>query len=152
MRKYSDKDMERLVQLFMEGMTSLEQECRLYAYFSGPDVAPALECYRDMFAGFAAIGQAEGKKRRVVSLRRWCVWAAAACVLFAVFYVAADKYEEWHLESLYGGSYMIVNGERIDDLQAMKPEIERILAYTEKLEQRTSISNCLQSIEVNIIE
>jgi hypothetical protein len=46
---------------------------------------------------------------------------------------------------------MIVNGERIDDLQKMKPEIERILAYAELMERSTSISDNLQRLEEHII-
>ena len=64
----------------------------------------------------------------------------------------ADKQEEKQLESLYASSYMIIDGKRIDDLQKIKPDIDRILAYAEQMEQSTSISSHLQSIEEGLIE
>ena len=151
---------KQLIDLFMEGETSLEQERTLYAYFAQQDIAPELKEYREMFQGFAAIDQSAAEVeqpiarpvRRHIPLRTVAIYAAASVALLAGIFLLADKQEEEQLESLYAGSYMIIDGKRIDDLQKIKPDIDRILAYAEQMEQSTSISSHLQSIEEGIIE
>lgn len=159
--KPTTTDIKQLIDLFMEGETSLEQERTLYSYFAtGENIPSELEEYKDMFLGFAAIDQSAAKveppialpERRHISLRTIAIYAAASVALLAGIFVLADKQEEARLESLYAGSYMIVDGKRIDDLQKIKPEIDRILAYAEQMEQSTSISSHLQGIEEYIIE
>ena len=154
----STSDIRRLIDLFMEGETSLEQERTLYAYFASNDVLPELEEFRRMFQGFASLDQSADKEkdapaveRKRVPLPKVAMYAAASVALIAGLFIIAERYEQRQLESLYGGSYMIVNGKRIDDLQALKPEIDRILAYAEQLEQSASISANLQMIEESLI-
>lgn len=147
----------------MEGETSLEQERTLYAYFArGREIPSELEEYRQMFQGFASIAQSAAddsavavsrpkRKSMRLSLITAISVAASIALIFGIFFIA-DKQEEKQLESLYAGSYMIIDGKRIDDLQKIKPDIDRILAYAEQMEQSTSISSHLQSIEEGIIE
>lgn len=155
------QNIKQLIELFMEGKTSLEQERTLYAYFAQRDIAPELEEYRQMFQGFASICQtATGgadapvsqpmRKRLRLPLRIAICAAASVALVFGILTIV-DNQEEKQLERLYGGSYMIVNGERTNDLQKMQPEIERILAYAEQMERSMSISGNLQMIEENII-
>ena len=138
----------------MEGETSLEQERTLYAYFArGREITPELEEYRQMFQGFASIAVAVScpkRKSMRLSLITAISVAASIALIFGIFFIA-DKQEERRLAALYEGSYMIVNGERIDDLQKMKPRIDHILAYAEQMERSTSISDNLQMIEEGII-
>lgn len=159
--KPNTTDIKRLIDLFMEGETSLEQERTLYSYFATIENVPSeLEEYKEMLQGFAAIDKSASKieqpiarpAQKRISLRTIAIYAAASVALLAGFFVLVDKQEEARLESLYAGSYMIVDGKRIDDLQKIKPEIDRILAYAEQMEQSTSISSHLQSIEEYIIE
>lgn len=155
-------NIKQLIDLFMEGETSLEQERTLYAYFArGREIAPELEEYRQMFQGFASIAQSAAddsavavsrpkRKSMKLSLITAISVAASIALIFGIFFIA-DKQEEQRLAALYEGSYMIVNGERIDDLQKMKPRIDHILAYAEQMERTTSISDNLQMIEEGII-
>lgn len=158
--KPNTTDIKRLIDLFMEGETNLEQERTLYSYFATSENVPSeLEEYKDMFQGFASIDQSAPKNeqpiarpaQKRISLRN-IIYAAASVALIAGIFLIADKQEEKQLESLYAGSYMIIDGKRIDDLQKIKPDIDRILAYAEQMEQSTSISSHLQSIEEGIIE
>lgn len=158
--KPNTTDIKRLIDLFMEGETNLEQERTLYSYFAISENVPSeLEEYKEMFQGFASIDQSAPKNeqpiarpaRKRISLRN-IIYAAASVALIAGIFLIADKQEEKQLESLYAGSYMIIDGKRIDDLQKIKPDIDRILAYAEQMEQSTSISSHLQSIEEGIIE
>ena len=160
-KSHNMQTIKQLIDLFIEGETSLEQERTLYAYFAQQDIAPELEEYREMFQGFAVIDQSARDKSEVViprskrkSMRLPLITAmsvaASIALIFGIF-TFADKQEEKRLKQQYEGSYMIVNGERIDDLQKMKPEIERILAYAELMERSTSISDNLQRLEEHII-
>ena len=159
--KPNTTDIKRLIDLFMEGETNLEQERTLYSYFAtSEDIPSELEEYKEMFQGFASIDQSAPKNeqpiarpaQKRISLRNIIIYAAASVALIAGIFLIADKQEEKQLESLYAGSYMIIDGKRIDDLQKIKPDIDRILAYAEQMEQSTSISSHLQSIEEGIIE
>lgn len=159
--KPNTTDIKRLIDLFMEGETNLEQERTLYSYFAISENIPSeLEEYKEMFQGFASIDQSVSKieqpiarpTQKRISLRNVIIYAAASVALLAGIFLLADKQEEKQLESLYAGSYMIIDGKRIDDLQKIKPDIDRILAYAEQMEQSTSISSHLQSIEEGIIE
>lgn len=154
-------DIKRLIDLFMEGETNLEQERTLYSYFATSENVPSeLEEYKEMFQGFASIDQSTPKNeqpiarpaQKRISLRNIIIYVAASVALIAGIFLIADKQEEKQLESLYAGSYMIIDGKRIDDLQKIKPDIDRILAYAEQMEQSTSISSHLQSIEEGLIE
>lgn len=158
--KTNTTDIKRLIDLFMEGETNLEQERTLYSYFAISENVPSeLEEYKEMFQGFASIDQSAPKNeqptarpaQKRISLRN-IIYVAASVALIAGIFLIADKQEEKQLESLYAGSYMIIDGKRIDDLQKIKPDIDRILAYAEQMEQSTSISSHLQSIEEGIIE
>ena len=158
--KPNTTDIKRLIDLFMEGETNLEQERTLYSFFAISENVPSeLEEYKEIFQGFASIDQSASKieqpiarpAQKRISLRN-IIYAAASVALIAGIFLLADKQEEEQLESLYAGSYMIIDGKRIDDLQKIKPDIDRILAYAEQMEQSTSISSHLQSIEEGIIE
>lgn len=158
--KPNTTDIKRLIDLFMEGETNLEQERTLYSYFATSENVPSeLEEYKEMFQGFASIDQSASKieqpiarpAQKRISLRN-IIYAAASVALIAGIFLIADKQEEEQLESLYAGSYMNIDGKRIDDLQKIKPDIDRILAYAEQMEQSTSISSHLQNIEEGIIE
>ena len=43
---------ESLLEAYLEGATSLEEENVLREYFSGEEIAPQLEVYKTLFAGF----------------------------------------------------------------------------------------------------
>lgn len=81
--------MKDLVKRFMEGETTLEEERRLYAYFSGENVTEELKPYRDMFLGFAAVDNidkeevASKPQTWVVALR--FVTAIAAMLVIGLF-------------------------------------------------------------------
>lgn len=135
---------QTLIDRFFDGTTTLDEERRLYAFFASDSVPPEMEEMREMFLDFAAIGipAAEGAgtvpstPRRKSSLT--VMWWAAACVVAVVLTVfgisvADDIHERRQLASLYGGSYMIVNGKRIDDLSKINTQIEKALTAAEQI-------------------
>ena len=81
----SDKEIKEMLQKYMDGMTSVEEETRLAKYFSkaGNKAAPEgiadadWQAYKEMFAMFAP------KRRKAAVVKLWR-WAAAAAVLLLV--------------------------------------------------------------------
>ena len=92
-------DIQQLLDRYLDGLTSLEEEDRLADYFRSHDVPEAWQAYKEMFAYFDAgmpTGESEEKKRpqrhRTVAL--WtglAVAAAAALTLFIVRPVSSPQ-------------------------------------------------------------
>ncbi len=89
----SNADIQRLIDRFMSGKTSLDEEARLAAYFRTHDVPEEWADYKAMFAYFDAgmpAGNAagSGKAAATVAIVPWwrkaARWAAAAAVIAAV--------------------------------------------------------------------
>ena len=59
--------------------------------------------------------------------------AAMVAVLIGAMW-AYQSYQRFQLEKVYGGSYMIVDGKRIDNLQKILPEIKRTLSLADAME------------------
>ena len=101
--KMSDKEVKDMLQKYMDGMTSVEEEARLTAYFrkAGDKAAPEgmasedWQAYKEMFAMFAP----RRRKAGVIGLWRW---AAAAAVL-AVVIVGGSL---WRGEPAASGGYV----------------------------------------------
>lgn len=173
--RYSESEIKKLIERFMEGDTSLEEEHRLYYFFTREDVPDSLVEYKDMFADFAAIEcgndvstvaetsvhedgglqcvQTNRPLHRISmgSFRKWAVAAAASIVVVLGTSLLYDHYEEEKLERRYGGSYMVVNGTRIDNLREMQPEIENVLAHADEIENRLMASERIRMAEQTVL-
>lgn len=154
MKDYND--IKLLVNRFFEGETSLEEEKKLYAFFSSHTQLPEeLESYRDMFAGFDAISfdtDTVAAPVRHHRLRYMFSGIAATLLLCIGIFVAIDIHKDAVLSNNYGGSYMIVNGERIEDLSLIKPEIEKALSQAEDIEQHVDQHSAIQTAEKNVLD
>ena len=64
------------------------------------------------------------------------VAAAAAVALVLCLTLYASYHEDRALAHLYGGSYVIVDGKRIDDLSVIRGDIERTLTDARRIESR----------------
>ena len=80
-------NIERLLEAYFEGETSLEQENSLRDYFAGNNVVPHLAAYQSLFVGLKA-AQEEVSEREVIlpevtntSNRRWWLSVAASAVI-----------------------------------------------------------------------
>ena len=151
-------EIKALIERFFEGETTLEEEQRLYDYFKQTkDLPGELETYREMFLGFDAIALSDtaspilNKVEHEVPLTAreipvsttppkyrtlWKQAAGIAAMVIAVFgsVWAYQAYESMKLQSIYGGSYMIVDGKRIDNLREILPEIKRTLSLADAIE------------------
>lgn len=91
-------------------------------------------------------------RRRLTLLRRVSVAAAAAVLIVAGFFVADDIRYRNRLSSLYGGSYMIVDGRRVDNLKEILPHIESTLRLAENMEKHAGGDATIRAAEQNVLD
>ena len=145
------KEAERLIAKFFDGATTLADERRLYRLFARRRLPAGLERYRLVFAAFGSM-DADGGRRPVmlVALRR-SVCATAALALLLGLTVYADFREERMLAQVYGGSYVIDNGRRIDDLGLIRADIESALGEADRIERRLGETDIVSETEQDVL-
>lgn len=131
-----NKDMELLVEKFLDGATTNAEERLLYDYFAGDGVDSRLEQYRPMFRWYAGgmAGPLPGseaaapRRARTMRMRILTAVGMAASVLLIVGGVIGyrNHVQTERLYATYGGSYIVRGGKKITDLKAILPELRRI--------------------------
>lgn len=140
----------RLVERFLDGATTPAEEKTIYHFYAvNPELPDELEQYRDMFAWYA------GMKPRSAR-RSWYAVAAAVTVLVVagvgIFALIADNAEERRLYASYEGSYIVRNGQRIDDIRAIYSSLTCAEQYADSIvseadrEAADLERNCEQSV------
>lgn len=155
----------KLISDFFEGKTSLDQERRLYAFFQTGDVPPELEPYRKMFTAFGSLDyvrtadvtddSAVKPRPRTRYMRNlWLtISGAAAAVMIVIGSMAAYDYAmRQEAERIYAGSYVIINGQRINDIDRIRPFIEQSLSEAETIERQADINNDIKKAENELLE
>ena len=131
----SDDVARRLTAEFLDGLTSRSDEKKLYVYYAGKTVAPDLECYRSMFAWYAALERSEHQALPIWRNRRFIASAAAIVMLALVgaglIIGSAVTSNDMSEHNLYAGSYIIRNGQKITDIDAILPELHRADRYVD---------------------
>lgn len=144
----------RLIDRFMAGETSLEEEKLLYGYFARTDVPTEFEPYREMFRWYADLGETDcdstssasemqaadkHQSRRgkiFAGFRPWHIAGIAAMiavVICTMFFFRPSTTIEIPEEYLcYKGSYIIRDGKKITDLNIVVPEIIRTQQIVEE--------------------
>ena len=147
-----------LIERFFEGDTSLEEERWLYNYFKQTkDLPQELEAYREMFMGFDAITLDDASSAEMTgaepanslpeveqaisltppkyrTLWKQVVGIAAMIAIIVGSIWSYQTYQNIQLQNIYGGSYMIVDGKRIDNLQEILPQIKSALSLADAYE------------------
>lgn len=151
-------EIRQLIERFFEGDTTLAEEQWLYDFFKQTqDLPEELEAYRETFLDFDAIALGEtsaielSMAEPAVKLpmveqpvssappkyRRWWILVAGIAAMVAIVAGAVwtfQTYQGIQLENLYGGSYMIVDGQRIDNLREILPQIKSTLSLADAIE------------------
>ena len=146
-----------LIDRFFKGDTTLAEEQWLYDYFKQQQNLPEdIESYREIFLDLDAISLCEVPPMefpeaepeinlptidQTVSLtppkhrRLWIQVAtiAASISIFLGSFWIYRTYESMKLQRIYGGSYMIVDGERIDNLREIMPQIKSALSLADDI-------------------
>lgn len=121
--------MKELIDKFMAGQTTGDEERRLFeAFADGNALEPELEELRPMMQWYAGLDKIRSEKSRP-RLPRFVAWtgvAATVAMLLTVsihfFYQRSEMPEEWRE---YAGSYVIRNGVKYTNLAQIMPEIKR---------------------------
>ena len=159
-------DIQLLIDRFFKGETSMEEEKRIYAFYSShPQQLPQkLECYRGMFSAFDAIlleaisinrtlsdevAIHKSKPKKLLYILSGIAAAVLLCIgIFAVINIHQDNV----LASNYEGSYLIVNGARITELSRIKPDIEKALKQADDIEQNLNQHSVIKKAEQNVLD
>lgn len=152
MRNKDIKEAERLVAKFFDGTTTLGEERRLYRLLSRGSLPPELERYRPVFAAFGAMQAGVGRSVRLWHefRRALCATAAVLAVVLGMTFYAGFR-EERMLARVYGGSYVIDNGRRIDDLSRIRGDIERALGEADRIEARLEGPGFIERTEQDVL-
>lgn len=146
MEKDYDK-INTLIARFFEGYTTNEEEKELYDLFSREELPQELASYKPMFDYFET-GIADDflkenrpaapQPKRSLKRRLWIAGSVAALLLLLVT-IGVNLFPPDRPFNPYEGSYIIRNGQRIDDLNVIAPELEMVataaLLQQEKMEQ-----------------
>lgn len=178
MKAKTDNKIRMLMERFFKGMTTLEEERKLYDFFRNESLPQDLAPYKDMFLDFSALTLTEQeaaplspgvppppqdmrgttahtvpvRPRRIHSIYlKYGMKVAASLLLVLLIGWGINTRQERQLAALYEGSYMIVNGKRTDKLTRIRPEIERTLAEAERMEQELSADALIQAAEEDIL-
>ncbi len=152
MNSKKTKDIERLMQRFFDGETTTEEEARLYRVFRRKRLPHSLERMRPVMEAFGSMEARAPRRAMTASIVRRVLAGAAAVLALAVgTAVYSDYREEQSLARLYGGSYIIENGRRTDDLRAIHDDIERTLADSRRIEKRAG-QNVIDRAEQDVLD
>ena len=95
MRQYTKAFIQSLLDKYMEGTTTLEEEDILHQYFTRSDVPAEWEDYRQLFL------EIEAMKPQPKTNRRWMGWSAAAAAIVAgILYLAIPSPQPEHPQAL----------------------------------------------------
>lgn len=95
MIQYTKAFIQSLLDKYMEGTTTLEEEDILHQYFTRSDVPAEWEDYRQLFL------EIEAMKPQPKTNRRWMGWSAAAAAIVAgILYLAIPSPQPEHPQAL----------------------------------------------------
>lgn len=152
MNSKKTKEIERLVERFFDGETTTEEEARLYKVFRRKRLPDSLERMRPVMEAFSSMSEEKPQRAKTVSIVRRALMGAAAMLALIVGIAIYSNYnEEQSLARIYGGSYVIENGRRIDDLSAIQDDIERALADSRRIEQHAE-HNVIDRAEQDVLD
>lgn len=137
----NEESLRFLIEAFLNGDTTPEQERVLYRYFTSGNVSPEFEQYRPMFGWYASLPQSGNVALTATSrLRRLRRVAAAITVLCVVGVFAAIGYRnsgatDDELYAQYRGSYVYSGGKKITNIESIYPSIAAAEAYVDSIDR-----------------
>ena len=119
-----EKEIQQLIERFLEGETTNAEEQMLYDYFNGRDVADSLKPYQEMFRWYAARmpEQKANPKRRTYA--KWLSIAASILLLVGIGFGYRYYQEQQELYAIYEGSYIVRDGVKNSDIKQILPELQ----------------------------
>jgi hypothetical protein len=105
-------NIEKLLQKYLDAETSIAEENKLKAYFTGNNVAPHLEEYKELFEYFSISKQEEFTKTiQLKSKKRNWKWlsVAASVVLLVSIYTGYQNNQQQKAAKIYHETQMALN-------------------------------------------
>lgn len=150
---------EALIARFLDGNTSLEEEKKLYAYFAQTEqVDETLRPYAEYFRDLATLQPIEATpcpRIRPQKTHRWmrtAIGLAASVMLLLGGAWGYRLHKAQLLAERYGGSYMIVNGKRCDDLLKIEDHIKQTLRDGQEAEQQMDGEALIEQAEQEVLQ
>lgn len=153
-------DIEKLIDRYFDGQTTISEERKLYRFFEKDIVPEPLRQYQEMFRDMASASLAfKGKTKKNTKrltlktyVRRMAAGIAAAiAIAFTVFSLHNTRHRQMTAQ-LYGGSYMIVHGQRIDDLSRIETQIRATLSNADDIERGMKSMTTVENAEQKLLE
>lgn len=135
-----------LVDLFMEGGTTLNEEQQLYAAFREGNIPADLQELAPMFAGFNAMAFPEkqetepgvgapGQGKRLYAIGRIVLSIAATVIIaFIIGWVHNGRTDE-RMATVYDESFVIENGQKQSYSKDIEDDISQVLAEARQIEK-----------------
>lgn len=144
--------MQETIARFLDGETTVEEEQALCRRFREGNVPPELAPYAEFFLDMATLPVTEKPIRRSFILHRW-VAAAAVVAAFVVGGAWLQRRLDYQLlAQTYGGSYVIVEGKRIDNLAKIKDEVGALLADADCIETHAKSQQVINDVEQDVLQ
>lgn len=140
------KDIDKIIEKYFEGETSLAEEQLLRDYFCQPDIKEEHKAYAPMFQFFSTERDSlpEEKtveKRRRISLPAWISIAASIALLIGVYTLIYTP-----LENRATKSSVYIDGERITDINTINSEA------LNSIENISDMNEDIISTQINILD
>lgn len=140
-----------LVEKFLDGKTTNQEEQMLYDWFSANDVSKEWQPLKEMFAWYAdgmpeeqiELSEELQPQKRGVSLHRprrvirWISVGVSIAAMVAVVLIATLRPRQSEF-NIYEGSYIVEAGVRNDDIASIESEIEAMLLRAEAIENHAN--------------
>ena len=140
-----------LVEKFLDGKTTNQEEQMLYDWFSANDVSEEWQPLKEMFAWYAdgmpeeqiELSEELQPQKRGVALRRprrvirWISVGVGIAAMVAVVLIATLRPRQSEF-NIYEGSYIVEAGVRNDDIASIESEIEAMLLRAEVIENHAN--------------
>ena len=125
---YTKEHIGRLLDKFMEGTSTLEEEDILSQYFAQDQIPAEWEDYRQLFL------EIEAMKPQPKASRRWIGWSVAAAIVAGILYLAIPKSQTTAPQPLVAEADTTTTQAPIEQLPDSAPKpIEQVLpVQTEK--------------------
>lgn len=93
MIRYTKTYIKDLLDKYMDGTSTLEEEDILANYFRGKDIPQEWEDYRQLFQ------EIEAMKPQPKTSKRWIGWSVAAAIVAGILYVAVPRQQTIHQQA-----------------------------------------------------
>ena len=125
MIRYTKEYIGKLLDKYMDGTSTLDEEAILSEYFRGKDIPQEWEDYRQLFQEIEEMRpQPQTIKSRMGRHYKWIAIAASLLILVGIGFGVRQYQDQQEQYAIYEGSYIIRDGKKITDIKQILPELK----------------------------